>query len=91
VIVCGGDTDSVAAITGGICGAELGERGIPAAWLAGICDWPRSVNYIRTLAAAMADRSQSPPRLFWPAVLLRNLLFLIIVLFHGLRRVLPPY
>jgi ADP-ribosyl-[dinitrogen reductase] hydrolase len=91
VIVCGGDTDSVAAITGGICGAELGERGIPAAWLDGICDWPRSVSYIRKLAAALAERSQSPPGLFWPAILLRNLVFLIIVLFHGLRRLLPPY
>jgi len=30
VIECGGDTDTVAAITGGICGAEVGEEGIPA-------------------------------------------------------------
>ena len=31
VIACGGDTDTVAAITGGICGAEVGEKGIPTA------------------------------------------------------------
>jgi len=30
-------------------------------------------------------------RYFWPAVLPRNLLFLIVVLLHGLRRLAPPY
>ena len=29
--------------------------------------------------------------LAWPAVVPRNLLFLTIVLTHGLRRLLPPY
>ena len=91
VVVCGGDTDSVAAITGGICGAELGEPGIPAAWLDGICDWPRSVGYIRSLATALADQTHQPPRLVIPAILLRNMVFLIIVILHGLRRLLPPY
>jgi ADP-ribosylglycohydrolase len=43
VIECGGDTDTVAAITGGICGAEVGEAGIPAEWINRIRDWPRSV------------------------------------------------
>jgi hypothetical protein len=28
---------------------------------------------------------------FWPAVLPRNLMFLIVVLLHGFRRVAPPY
>lgn len=87
VIACGGDTDSVAAIAGGICGAEVGEHGIPAVWIAGICDWPRSVSFIRR----MAQTHGAPPRVFWPAALLRNLFFLVIVLLHGLRRLLPPY
>jgi ADP-ribosylglycohydrolase len=91
VILCGGDTDSVAAITGGICGAELGENTIPKPWLEGICDWPRSPDYMRMLAKALADPSTPAPRLFIPAILLRNLIFFIIVVLHGLRRLLPPY
>lgn len=91
VIACGGDTDTVAAITGGLCGAEVGEGGIPKPWLDGICDWPRSVNHIRALGAALATGQKRSPDLFWPAVLVRNMLFLAIVLLHGFRRLLPPY
>lgn len=87
LIACGGDTDSVAAIAGGICGAEVGERGIPKAWIDGIRDWPRSMSYMRR----MAEESNRPPRVFWPAMLLRNLFFLGVVLTHGFRRLLPPY
>jgi ADP-ribosyl-[dinitrogen reductase] hydrolase len=91
VIECGGDTDTVAAIAGGICGAEVGEDGIPQPWIDGICDWPRSVKYIRTVAAALnALPNQLPvPRLSCLGVLLRNAVFLIIVLSHGLRRLIP--
>jgi ADP-ribosyl-[dinitrogen reductase] hydrolase len=91
VIQCGGDTDTVAAITGAICGAEIGEAGIPRGWIDGICDWPRSVNHIRRLADALAANNGRAPRFFWPAVPLRNLFFLVIVILHGFRRMLPPY
>jgi ADP-ribosylglycohydrolase len=91
VIECGGDTDTVAAITGGICGAEVGENGIPSEWIDAICDWPRSVAHLREVAAALADDSKPMPRVFWPLVLLRNIVFLAIVLLHGFRRLLPPY
>jgi len=87
LIVCGGDTDSVAAIAGGICGTETGESGIPKAWITGIRDWPRSVTFIRS----MAQESVAPPRVLWPAMLLRNLFFLGVVLTHGFCRLLPPY
>jgi hypothetical protein len=33
---------------------------------------------------------KSPPY-FWPGLLPRNLLFLLVVLLHGFRRLLPPY
>lgn len=33
----------------------------------------------------------APVPLFWPGLLLRNLIFLVIVLAHGFRRLLPPY
>lgn len=91
VIACGGDTDTVAAITGGICGAEAGERGIPSPWIDGIWEWPRSISHIRRVARALADGTRQAPSLFWPAISLRNLLFLVIVLLHGFRRLLPPY
>lgn len=91
VIQCGGDTDTVAAITGAICGAETGEAGIPREWIDGIFEWPRSVNYIRRMAQALVSENRHAPRYFWPAVLLRNLFFLVIVILHGFRRMLPPY
>lgn len=91
VIACGGDTDTVAAITGGICGAETGEKCIPDSWIKHLCDWPRSVSYIRRLAVALATEAANPPRLFWPAIPLRNMLFLFVVILHGFRRLLPPY
>lgn len=91
VIQCGGDTDTVAAITGAISGAETGETGIPREWIDGIFEWPRSVNYIRRVAQALVSGNRHAPRYFWPAVPLRNLFFLGIVILHGFRRLLPPY
>lgn len=73
-----------------------GEEAIPAAWKTGIADWPRSLPLLRTLAKRLAiiqttGQSLGPVRYFWPAIPLRNLLFLLIVLTHGFRRLLPPY
>jgi len=86
VIECGGDTDSVAAIAGGICGTEVGEVGIPADWIRGIRDWPRSKRYLREMAQALAEGRSSAPRFFWPGILPRNFLFFVAVLLHGIRR-----
>jgi ADP-ribosyl-[dinitrogen reductase] hydrolase len=95
VIKCGGDTDSVASIAGGITGAETGEAGIPSRWIADICDWPRSVSYLRKLAEALSAQQSGNHFLFpaysWIAVPVRNLFFLLVVLIHGFRRLLPPY
>lgn len=97
-VACGGDTDTVAAITGAMVGAGVGPEGIPAEWLTGLREWPCSVDWIMTLAARLADAFSGAPqpeaRLpAWSAApaLLRNLLFLCVVLYHGLRRLLPPY
>ena len=93
---CGGDTDTVGAITGALAGAMVGETGIPDAWRTGIADWPRSPAMLGTLAkrlAAVAVSGQpvAPVRYFWPGLPVRNLAFLLIVLAHGCRRLLPPY
>jgi ADP-ribosylglycohydrolase len=83
----GGDTDTTAAITGGLAGARLGAAAIPADWLAGLCDWPRSRAWLERLAESTAGEVP----LFWPAVPWRNGMFTVMVLFHAVRRMLPPY
>jgi ADP-ribosylglycohydrolase len=99
VIALGGDTDSTGAIAGALVGATIGESGIPSAWLSHLFEWPRSVTWMRQLGYKLAEvYSENPANtpakplpLFWPALLPRNLLFLLTVLVHGLRRLLPPY
>jgi ADP-ribosylglycohydrolase len=99
VIALGGDADSTGAIVGGIAGATLGASGIPAAWLAGLHEWPRSVAWMRQLAERLAQQfpgdgnsaRPGPLPLFWPGLLPRNLFFLAVVLAHGFRRLFPPY
>ena len=96
VIACGGDADTTAAILGGIVGAAVGRQGLPAEWLERLWEWPRSVKWMAHLAAELdAARSSGarrrPPELPVWGIVPRNLLFLGIVLLHGLRRLAPPY
>jgi ADP-ribosylglycohydrolase len=99
VIALGGDADSTGAVVGGIAGATLGAGGIPADWLDGLLEWPRSVAWMRRLAERLAQQFSlggSPTRerplpLFWPGLIPRNLVCLAAGLGHGFRRLLPPY
>ena len=94
VVLLGGDADTTGAITGALAGATVGAKGIPPEWVAGLWEWPRSVGWIHHLAerlAARDDAAARPVHLSWPAILPRNVLFLAVVLRHGLRRLLPPY
>jgi len=100
VIECGGDTDTVAAIAGALAGATVGttggESGIPQDWIDGICDAPINVTLLRNTATRLAElvekgTSQGPVRYGWPLSIPRNLLFLLVVLGHGFRRLMPPY
>jgi hypothetical protein len=97
VIAAGGDTDTAGAIFGAIVGARVGREGIPGEWLDGIVEWPRTITWLERLGEASARSLESTsapvpvPKYFWPGILLRNLLFLVVVLGHGLRRLLPPY
>jgi ADP-ribosylglycohydrolase len=93
---CGGDTDTVGAITGALAGAKSGVNGIPRAWLNDICEWPRSRGLLAQVGERLSRQKLSkqalgPVGYFWPAILVRNGIFLVTVLFHGLRRLLPPY
>lgn len=96
VIRCGGDTDSTAALVGGIIGSGLGRGGIPDEWIESLWEWPRSVQWMERLAAELYEArvcglSARPPRLPAYGILPRNLLFLAVVLTQGFRRLLPPY
>jgi len=96
IIACGGDNDTTAAITGALVGARVGIDGIPAEWRSRIIDWPRSLDLLERAAAKLArspdgSSTSGPVRYAWPLLLLRNLFFLLVVLAHGFRRLLPPY
>ena len=95
-IACGGDTDTVGAITGALVGARVGVAGIPAPWRGGLVEWPRSLALLQRVAEKLNRQLAAPAALgpvsyFWPTLPLRNLAFLAIVLAHGFRRLLPPY
>jgi ADP-ribosylglycohydrolase len=95
VILLGGDTDTTAAIVGGIAGAAAGASSIPQEWLDGLLEWPRSVEWMRALAVRLAEaasgRQQKPLPVFLPGVPVRNFVFLAIIVAHIIRRLLPPY
>lgn len=96
LIRLGGDADTTGAILGGIAGASVGSEGIPSEWVGEIGEWPRSVPWLRRLAERLhqtysGEGRPGPLPVFWPAIPLRNLLFLSVVLGHGFRRLFPPY
>jgi ADP-ribosyl-[dinitrogen reductase] hydrolase len=91
---CGGDTDTVGAILGALSGATMGQTEIPSEWRDRIWEWPRSVSFVRKIAARLAEQQLSGQPLgsiscFWPAIILRNIIFLGVVLTHGFRRLNP--
>jgi len=97
VIECGGDTDTTAAIVGGIVGAGTGSTGIPPEWISRVCDWPLTISRIDQLGVSLHLSKTKPlagSQNHWPHFLkrlLRNGIFTAIVLFHGIRRLFPPY
>lgn len=95
LIQWGGDTDTTCAIFGGIVGIRHGQAmfdAINGVW----CEPVLRPDYWQKLVAQAiqvqhSHRPQQP--LAWANILtvLRNLLFILVVLLHGLRRLLPPY
>ena len=96
IIRCGGDTDTTAAILGGLIGARTGKEGIPREWTERTLDWPRSTQWIERVGLKLAEvcvsgvPQSAVPLAVW-ALPLRSLVFTIIVLAHGARRLLPQY
>ncbi|HUF79505.1 MAG TPA: ADP-ribosylglycohydrolase family protein [Burkholderiales bacterium] len=96
VVRLGGDSDTAAAIVGAVAGARTGKEGIPAEWLRDLWEWPRTVAWMERLAARLAEHCEQHASggavpLGWLQLLLRNVLFIPLVLAHGFRRLLPPY
>lgn len=96
VVHCGGDTDSTAAIVGGVIGAGGGKTVVPRDWLDALFEWPRSVTWIEQLGRRLAQvcddgQAQRAISLSFPGLMARNVFFLVVVLLHGFRRLLPPY
>lgn len=81
-VQCGGDTDSIAAMVGGIVGASVGKEGIPREWLSKLLEPSRSVKWMECLAKQLSESIQTnaanqPIQLLVPSLLLRNVLFLL--------------
>jgi ADP-ribosyl-[dinitrogen reductase] hydrolase len=96
IIRCGGDTDTTAAMLGAIIGAGVGKQGIPKQWLDDLIEWPRTVAWMENLAikAVTAVQNKKPGKahsLSITGLAVRNMGFLLLVLMHGFRRLLPPY
>jgi len=96
IVRCGGDTDTTAAILGGIIGARAGREGIPREWIDGLWEWPRTVAWMQRLGESLAEACTDgaphrSPKLSGLGLMLRNVFFLLVVLAHGLRRIFPPY
>jgi ADP-ribosyl-[dinitrogen reductase] hydrolase len=98
IVRLGGDTDTTGAIVGALVGATAGVGAIPPEWLAGLVEWPRTIGWMERLAERLARQFPSegapersgPLPLFWPGLIARNAVFMLIVLGHGFRRLLPP-
>ena len=91
VVRCGGDTDTTGAIVGSIIGARVEK--LPQKWIDGIVDFPRNEAFIEKvsyeLASVFTDKKpRKAPRLSGLAIVVRNFLFLVIVLVVGVLRLL---
>lgn len=91
----GGDTDTTAAVFGGIVGVRHGENLFAA--VSGIwCELLLTPDFFAALAkqadeACQSGRPQKAWRFGGMVTFARNLIMMVIVLAHGFRRLLPPY
>ncbi|MDO4879591.1 MAG: ADP-ribosylglycohydrolase family protein, partial [Neisseria sp.] len=90
----GGDTDTTAAIFGGIAGVRHGQNlfaAVSGTW----CEPLLTPGFFAALAEqaeqARSGRPQKARRFGGIATFARNLVMMLIVLAHGFRRLLPPY
>lgn len=107
IILMGGDTDTTAAILGGLAGASSGVGAIPEEWRERMMEFPRTEKWQLRLARQLmlksspvcnenvddvaSKRDVSLPHKSGLPSVFRNVFFLGVVLCHGLRRMFPPY
>lgn len=92
---CGGDTDTTCALFAGVVGGKQGMamfQNVAGAWCEPVLR-PDFFEHLATQAARVAQSQQPENPLRWGGArtLLRNIAFIVIVLAHGFRRLLPPY
>lgn len=86
VIECGGDTDTVAAITGGMIGSRA--QKLPQEWVKSIVDYPITTHFIKTLSTQLDNpKIQKAKTTWWIVAFMRNIIFVIVVLISAIRRV----
>ncbi len=83
----GGDTDTVAAISGAIIGTQIGAAALPQGWIRGLSDWPLSVAHVHALARAVAGEA-APPAQPWLSALARNVGVVCVICGHLVMRTL---
>lgn len=93
IIRMGGDTDTTAAILGGIAGATCGKRSIPKSLLDNLFEWPRSVSWMEKVSEYLylkyvQKEDKTKVSLFWPGVFVRNVFFLGVIIFHAIYRII---
>jgi ADP-ribosyl-[dinitrogen reductase] hydrolase len=94
MVRCGGDTDSTAALVGGIVGARVGVEGIPERWRKGLAEWPRNIRWLQRLSRELARGLEKPRksvRVNPIGIITRNMVFTGTVFAHLFRRLFPPY
>lgn len=94
MIECGGDTDTTAAILGGILGVSVTVEGIPEDLKNNIYLFPYSMKYIEDISQELGSGSRGNSEIqvkepFWGLSLCRNLIFIPVIIFYVIRRMLP--
>jgi len=88
IIHLGGDTDTTAAILGGIIGAKVGKKGIPQQWLNDLWEFPRNVAWMEELGTRLTGTKTTALPLPIIPLLFRNLFFAFVIIIHGFSRIL---
>jgi ADP-ribosyl-[dinitrogen reductase] hydrolase len=83
---CGGDTDTLAAFVGGLCGVTSVSE-IPEEWSSNLALWPESIATLDRIAASLAESHPIPRRPLWLLYAIRNVAQWCFVLGHLLIRI----
>ena len=89
ILRCGGDTDTIGAIAGALLGVDGGAAAFTPEWKTKIWAWPMSLAVLEEAGRNLSMPSQHAASWCRPCQPLRNLAFLVIILVHGFRRLVP--